>query len=92
MGNVLFDSPGGGGGGLEFLRKISPSSKVCSFGIGTLSLQKKPKKLFWKCIFALLNWKRKINTGGINIYCFSHVGYSITNRNEIEQVANDRPF
>ena len=39
--------------------------KICSFGIGTLKLQKKHEKLFWEfeCIFALLNLKRKINIG-----------------------------
>ena len=56
-------------------------SEVCSFGIGTLSLQKKNEKLFWECIFALLNLKKKINIERQHAYCFCHTGDSITNRN-----------
>ena len=54
--------------------------KVCSFGSGTVRLQKKREKPFWECTFALLNLKRKFNIEGQHVYCFSHVGDSITNR------------
>ena len=41
--------------------------------MGTLRLQKKHEKLFWKCIFTLLNLKRKVNIEGLHAYCFSHI-------------------
>ena len=63
--------------------------EVCPFGIATDRLQKKRKKVFWECIFALLNLKRKVNTEGQHVYCFSHVGDSITNKNKVELVASD---
>ena len=59
----------------------SQFSEVCPFGIGALRLQKKCEKLFWECIFVLLNLKKKTNIEGQHVYCLSHVGGSITNRN-----------
>ena len=49
---------------------------VWPFDIGTLASQKKREKLFWECIFAVLNLKRKINIEGQHVYCFSHIGDS----------------
>ena len=63
------------------LAQALQGDKVCPFGIGTVRLQKKHEKLFWECIFVLLNLKRKINIEGQSAYCFSHIGDSITNRN-----------
>ena len=71
------------------LAQVFQGYEVCSFGIGTLRLQKKCEKLFWECIFELLNLKRKINIEGQHAYCFSHIRDSITNRNWIELVTND---
>ena len=50
-------------------------TKVSPFSIDTLKLQKMREKLFWECIFALLNLKRKVNIEGQHIYCFFHVIY-----------------
>ena len=47
-----------------------------SIGIGTLASQKKREKLFWECIFALLNLKRKIKIEGQQVYCSSYIGDS----------------
>ena len=63
------------------LAQILQGHKVCSFGIGTLRLQKKREKLFWECIFALSNLKKKANIEGQHAYCFSHIGDSVKNGN-----------
>ena len=55
--------------------------KVCPFGIGTLRLQKKREKLFWEIHFCAVKSEKEINIEGQHVYCFSHVGDSITNRN-----------
>ena len=53
-----------------------PAFIACPFGIGTLASRKKRQKLFWKCIFALLHLKRKINIEGQFVYCFFYIGDS----------------
>ena len=60
------------------LAQLLQGHKVCSFGIATRRLQKKREKLFWECIFALLNLKRKINIERKETYYFSHIGNSTT--------------
>ena len=79
----------------QIQKNVAPAlqgHEVRSFGIGTLRLQKKHQKLFWECIFALLNLKRIINIEGQHTYCFSQTGDSITNRNWNELVTSDTLF
>ena len=51
-----------------YLMQISHYYKaLCTFDIGTLTKQEKHEKLFWECIFALLNLKSKINIEGQHV-------------------------
>ena len=47
------------------------STKVCSFGISTLYLQKKREKLLWECLFCTVKFVKEINIEGIKTLLLS---------------------